>query len=204
MLVDYARTELQAAGLFDKDSDYDGMLGDAVMELIEKFAAQGHSGSSAARTASLFMRLAQRKPLGPLTGAEDEWTKVGRDLWQNKRCPNVFKDAGGRAYDIEGIVFELPNGNRYLGAKSRVYVTFPYTPHSEIVKVDDEGEPVTSPPYLVYGSDLNGQFRAACAASAMKPVEAAEAVGRMAARGETIHTFRDAAAYKAWLAGLGA
>ena len=33
-LEQHARHEVQLAGLFDKDSDYDGMLGDAVMGLI--------------------------------------------------------------------------------------------------------------------------------------------------------------------------
>ena len=40
-LTDHARNELKLAGLFDKDSDYDGMLGDSVMELVKVFSKQG-------------------------------------------------------------------------------------------------------------------------------------------------------------------
>lgn len=56
-LTDHAKTELTKAGLFDKDSDYDGMLGEAVLELITTFAAQGHSGYSAQMTRELFYKL---------------------------------------------------------------------------------------------------------------------------------------------------
>ena len=49
-LVEHAKEELQRAGLFEQGSDYDGMLAQAVLELIEKFAQQGHSGYSAYAT----------------------------------------------------------------------------------------------------------------------------------------------------------
>lgn len=44
-------------GLLDKDSDYDGMLGKAVLELSEVFGKQGHSGFSANATRSIFNQL---------------------------------------------------------------------------------------------------------------------------------------------------
>jgi len=34
-LVEHAKRELTLAGLFNKDSDYGGMMGDSVMELME-------------------------------------------------------------------------------------------------------------------------------------------------------------------------
>ena len=34
-IIDHATTELEIAGLFDNDSDYNGAIGEAVMELIE-------------------------------------------------------------------------------------------------------------------------------------------------------------------------
>lgn len=46
-LCQHAKRELQLAGLFDQDSDYEGMLGTAVYEIIKVFAQQGHSGASA-------------------------------------------------------------------------------------------------------------------------------------------------------------
>ena len=37
-LIKHAERELRLAGFFDKDSDYEGALGKAVMELIEVFS----------------------------------------------------------------------------------------------------------------------------------------------------------------------
>ena len=135
-LVDHARTELEAAGLLSKESDYDGMIGEAVLELVEKFAEQGHSGMSASIVSNVFDKVARFLPLVPLTGANDEWNEVGEGHFQNKRCSHVFKDADGEAYDSQGRIFREPNGVTYMGMGSRVPVTFPYTPHSETVDVD--------------------------------------------------------------------
>ena len=87
----HAEEELRRAGLFDKDSDYDGMLAEAVMELMEVFADQGHSGFSAMLTLDLFNRLGQYQTLTPITGDITEWNDVscystsGPPLWQNRR-----------------------------------------------------------------------------------------------------------------------
>lgn len=43
---DEAIKNLEYAGLFEKDSDYGGMLGWAVMRLVETHLAEGHSGAS--------------------------------------------------------------------------------------------------------------------------------------------------------------
>jgi hypothetical protein len=107
-LTDHARAELKAAGLFDKDSDYDGMLGDAVMELVEKFADQGHSGFSAHLTLDIFATVAAYKPLGPITTRSEEWMHIADDvagqpnLWQNTRRSSSFSTDGGKTfYDID-------------------------------------------------------------------------------------------------------
>jgi hypothetical protein len=131
-LVAHAERELRAAGLFDKDSDYSGMLADAVLELVKVFANQGHSGFSAARTIAIFSRVADGKPLVPLTGADDEWTEVGDGYYQNKRCSRVFRK-DGEAYDIEGIVFRDPDGSTWTNKDSHVPIIFPYTPTTKIV-----------------------------------------------------------------------
>ena len=145
-LKEHAQRELQAAGLFDEDSDYDGMLGASVMELIEAFASQGHSGFSASMTSSLFNKLSRFEPLGPLTGEEDEWQEVGGEgLFQNLRCSRVFKNNDG-AYDLDGKIFREPNGVTYTSyteaRESSVPITFPYTPTSEIIDLpfSDEHE----------------------------------------------------------------
>ena len=53
------KKRLTELGMFDKDSDYDGMIGEAIMELSEVFADQGHSGMSAVITVQLFHQLMQ-------------------------------------------------------------------------------------------------------------------------------------------------
>lgn len=63
-LINHANKELQKAGLFDKDADYDGELGKGVLELITVFANQGHSGMSAEMTIQLFTKLARFEEIG--------------------------------------------------------------------------------------------------------------------------------------------
>lgn len=62
-LIKHANEQLQKVGLFDKDSDYDGELGKAVLELITVFANQGHSGYSAELTIQLFSKLTRFEDL---------------------------------------------------------------------------------------------------------------------------------------------
>lgn len=108
-LVEHAKEELKRAGLFEKDSDYEGMLGDAVLELIEKFAAQGHSGFSAYQTIAIFERLAKFQTLTPITSDPAEWMCVsehfeGKSVHQNLRNPAVFSnDAGKTWYNIDEL-----------------------------------------------------------------------------------------------------
>lgn len=130
----FAKDELTRAGMFDKDSDYGGMLGEAVMKMIRVFAEEGHSGFSANMAVNIFSRLAKYEPLTPLTGADDEWTEVEPGVFQNKRCGHVFKQ-NGEAYDIDGKIFREPDGVCFTNSDSRVPVTFPYTPKHEYVDV---------------------------------------------------------------------
>jgi len=126
-LLQYAETELEAAGWFKAGGMYGGELGKAVVELIKKFSDQEHSGMSAGIAINLFHRLSKYKPLTPLTGEDDEWTEVGTDVFQNKRCFSVFR-RDGEAYNIDGIVWkDRENGSTYTDRESRIPVTFPYT-----------------------------------------------------------------------------
>lgn len=134
-LTDFAREELKRAGLFDKDSDYGGMLGDAVLKMIEQFSEEGHSGFSASMAVNLFERLARFEPITPLTGEADEWTEVSDGVYQNRRCSHVFRE-NGQAYDINGIVFREPDGCCFTSGNSRVPVSFPYTPKTEYRDVE--------------------------------------------------------------------
>lgn len=141
-LLEHARTEMRAAGWYDADADYGGAVATAVEEIVQVFDRQGHSGMSAALVIGITQKLLQYEPLAPLTGADDEWCEVvDGELWQNKRCSRVFKGADGAAYDSEGRVFVEPDGMAYTNHKSRVPVTFPYTPTTEYVKMYNAPEP---------------------------------------------------------------
>jgi hypothetical protein len=100
MLVEHARYELTRAGLFDSDSDYDGALGPAVLELLEVFAGQGHSGASAAAVVELFTRCVGFQPLTPLTSAPTEWMEVQPGLWQSCRQSHAFSRDGGLTWSL--------------------------------------------------------------------------------------------------------
>lgn len=98
-LCQHARRELQLAGLFDQDSDYEGMLGTAVYEIIKVFAQQGHSGASAEIVTDLVNRLMRYQPLTPITSNPDDWIDQsalsGFPMWQCRRDPRLFSRNGG-------------------------------------------------------------------------------------------------------------
>ena len=93
------------------------------------FANEGHSGFSAAYASGILEKLLRYEPITPLTGADDEWNDVSHmgpnPLWQNRRCSRVFKEADGRAYDVEGKIFREPDGCWYAKKESHVYIEFP-------------------------------------------------------------------------------
>lgn len=144
-LIEHAETEMRRAGLFDEDSDYGGMLGESVLELVKKFSEQGHSGASAAMAVSIAENLMRFEPLTPLTGDPDEWMKVSRympdgsgSVCQNVRYSSVFKDgADGEAYDINAVVAVDPRGVSWGGPRKPI--TFPYVPIHEEIQMDAHG-----------------------------------------------------------------
>ena len=96
--LSFSKNELELAGLLKKDSDYGGMLGEAVLELLEVFSKQRHSGYSSVATAHIFNKLVNYEPLTPLTFGPDEWIKHDSNLWQNKRQPDVFTEDQGKTW----------------------------------------------------------------------------------------------------------
>ena len=162
-LINHAELEFRAAGWTDENGKFNDEMQEAicnhVLKLLEIFADEGHSGSTAPYTVDVFKRLAMFKPIAPLTGEDWEWTDVseysGRATYQNKRCSSVFKEGkDGEAYDIDGKVFwewamyEGEPFKSYYGCReSRVPVTFPYTvPDQPIYEYrHSEAEPRTPP-----------------------------------------------------------
>jgi hypothetical protein len=145
----HAWEEFKAAGWLDEHGNFkDEMQAEIcthVLKLLDVFADEGHSGSSAPYALNIFKKLAMFEPIAPLTGEDWEWVDVGdygtgTPRWQNKRCSRVFKDGDGLAYDIDGIVWwewftDKVTGEKFkshfTNVQSRVPVTFPYTPKTE-------------------------------------------------------------------------
>ncbi len=104
-LYQHARFELERAGLLSPGSDYNGLLGAAVLDLIREFSRQDHSGHSAGVTLELFNTLGSYKTLTPITSDPDEWMDQSyccdEPTWQNVRRSTSFSRDGGRSwYDI--------------------------------------------------------------------------------------------------------
>lgn len=143
-LVQYAKSELELAGLFDKEKDfYGGMTGNAVLELVECFANQGHSGMSAGIVISLFKSLASWEPINPIHCTDDEWMEVSNDgVFQNKRLSSVFKDGkDGKPYFLDAIVWRDKDGGCFTGTvgviTSRQFIKLPFLPKTFYVDVDE-------------------------------------------------------------------
>lgn len=99
----HAWDELNRAGAFTAEGDfYGGMTGRAVMDLVDVFVEQGHSGMSGSLVADAFHSLVMFKPLGPLTDDPDEWMEVADGLWQSRRQSQAFSKDGGKTYHVTG------------------------------------------------------------------------------------------------------
>lgn len=146
-LVLHAERELDI--ILNKCEDEDGkemqrMINQDILEIVEVFSNQGHSGFSASYAIGMIKKLLSYEPITPLTGNDEEWNKLDYNddvKYQNKRCSRIFKDAKGQAYDSEGKIFSDDGGKSWYQSKdSRVYIEFPYTPHTEKIILDTKGE----------------------------------------------------------------
>jgi len=140
-MIEWAKKELARI-----EHDEDGIqdcIDTNILELLEVFCNQEHSNFSANYVLNVFNRLTHYLPLTPLTGEDDEWNDVGNGHFQNKRCPMVFKDADGKAYNIDGKIFSDDGGETWFANKdSSVYISFPYMPplYPEKVILNKEAE----------------------------------------------------------------
>lgn len=154
-LVSHAQREFRAAGWTDENDKFvDGMQEDIcnhVLDLLEVFHNEGHSGTTAPYTVDLFSKLAMFKPLAPLTGEDWEWNMIrddstgGMTVYQNKRCGAVFKQSDrfdGKPYYLDAVVFwewvsmadvdrGKPFKSYFTSMDSMQPIEFPYTPKTE-------------------------------------------------------------------------
>ena len=137
-LIEHAKREFEVLG-WPGDCEMQEMACDNILELLEVFSEQGHSGSSAHYVLTQFFELAKFNPISPLTGNDDEWNEVREGTYQNNRDSGVFKKGkNGEAYWIYGKIFREPNGATFTSKDSKVPVNFPWVkPEPEIVEVED-------------------------------------------------------------------
>ena len=134
-LVDYAKEELKRIGMIDSGEPYNDLVAKAILDLIELFASQDHSGFTAPYTVNAFKRLAMYKPLAPLTGEDSEWNEIEPGYYQNKRYSAVFKEKDGKVYNSEGKIFTDDGEVWYSSKDSHIEITFPYVVPNEPEKV---------------------------------------------------------------------
>jgi len=127
-LIEYAKKELYLLRDGEEDEMQD-LVEKNILELIEVFSKQGHSGFSGNYVLSIFDRLVRYLPITPLTGEDDEWSEpiAGMNFSQNKRCSRVFKDSDG-PYDSCVRVFSDDGETFCQNSDSRERIEFPYYP----------------------------------------------------------------------------
>lgn len=143
-IVDWAKCELDRLIENDEDGTQQLMNGD-ILEIVEVFSKQGHTGFTASYALGILKRLLAYKPITPITGEDSEWNNVGDRYQQNNRCSAVFRENNDNstAYYIDGKVFSDDGGKSWFTNRdSRVPVTFPYyvpeKPEYIILENDEE------------------------------------------------------------------
>lgn len=97
-----ARINLEMAGLFDKDSDYGGMLGEAVMKLVDTHFDEGHSGASHEITLQLFNKVVRGHALSKKYW---DFKKAELDKFAQENMGEPWKD-----FLIKEMIGERPVG----------------------------------------------------------------------------------------------
>lgn len=145
-LYEFAKNELD---LLEKDcktsteTNMQKAINDNILEVVKLFASQQHSGTSARYVILALDRLLRFKPLLPLTGEDSEWEDVskytgGTPLYQNIRCPEIFKDKDGKAYWTEGKSVTEDNGESWHFESVPIEFPFAVPLESEQVYLDKE------------------------------------------------------------------
>lgn len=118
--------------LSENHHNEDGSLDSIATDAMKLFAVVDYisdTSYSTIATVSLVLDLTKFRPITPLTGNDDEWMEVSEGIFQNRRCPHIFKNKDlfeGKAYNSEAIVFREPDGCCYTSVNSRGIVEFPY------------------------------------------------------------------------------
>lgn len=147
--MEFVNGELDRLAESAADKEQMEKIREAIIPLCEQFEDMCNgriNGAKSKIVLRLFAKLASWVPLTALTGEDDEWEKVSRFteengiLYQNKRCPHVYKRTDGTCFDANGIVFSY-DGRVWIRTKeSNKDISFPYeVPVSPVrVRLDEE------------------------------------------------------------------
>lgn len=130
-LTEHARKEMKH--WIESDDPMSKCMADNILEIVAVFSKQGHSGFSAGIAINAISKILKFEPLRGLTGKDEEWNEVSDDVFQNNRCPNVFKE-NDVAYQHDYYIFQDKDGSQYTGKGSRKTITFPYSPKHVVIK----------------------------------------------------------------------
>ena len=120
------------------DSSQERMMND-ILDLVIPLDEAKYNEDQLKVFRNCFIRVADYKPLSPLTGEESEWKDLGDQL-QNQRYFAVFWEKGEEnAYDSAAIGFRHPNGGAYSSSGSHLPINFPYFPTTKrhMIKVNN-------------------------------------------------------------------
>ena len=137
--IKHAKREFELLKWTRGKDEMQDMIMDNILDLLNTFSKQNHSGTTALYVLGCFEKLSRFQPLAPLTGEDNEWMEVIEGVYQNIRQSTVFKDSEW-SYDIEGYIFIEKNNDTFTNGNSQRGVKFPVN------------EPLT-PIYVYLGKD---------------------------------------------------
>lgn len=147
-LLEFAKNELQlledGCGDDEEALKMQQLVTKDVLQIIQTFVEQRHTGFSANYMLNILERLLRYKPLSAIEDRPEDWedcSKFGMADLQHKRCSSVFKRPDGTAYWVEGKIFSEDGGKSWYTSKdSHVDITFPFNVplNSENVYVEPE------------------------------------------------------------------
>lgn len=113
-MLEWAKKELDKIDKDNKGIQF--LVNNNILELLQVFDNQNHSGTTAKYVTDIFSRLTSGKPLTALTGEDEEWGTILsiNNTQQNLRCSSVFRN------NFDNSTAKDNNGN--------VSITFPYMP----------------------------------------------------------------------------
>ena len=88
----FAKKYLEEVGAYDKDVMYGGMLGEAVMKLVEAHSAEGHSGNSADIVNEIFYDL--NNAYAGNHKYKEKRSKIWDAFWESPEGKKIQEDAG--------------------------------------------------------------------------------------------------------------